>query len=109
VKKPDLDEPQQRTAMYFLIAEKIKSICVDNGYTAAVHGSLVNDLDIIVIPWTNKAIEPKDMHSKIINGIKGYINQSDSEPTEKPHGRLCWTIIMDWHAYIDLCIMPHTN
>lgn len=102
-------EREQRTAVYFLMAEKIKKVCIANGYALAIHGSLVTDLDIVAVPWTEEAVKPTTLAKCIFREIKGYTNHIDKEPTKKPHGRLCWTVLMDWHAYIDLCIMPLLN
>jgi hypothetical protein len=102
-------EKEQCTALYFMLAEKIKKVCITNGYALGVHGSLINDLDIVAVPWTDKAVKPRILAACIFEDIKNYTNHIDKKPTKKPHGRLCWTVLLDWHAYIDLCIMPLLN
>jgi len=102
-----------------------------NGYALAIHGSVVSDLDLIAIPWTDAAcgsVELKDAlmdhigacgyRDLLRNGGNGlsedHIEQivrnekctgpDDSEV--KPHGRLAWNLYLDAGLKVDLSVMP---
>lgn len=76
------------------------------GYALALHGSLQRDLDLVAIPWTDDAADPKDLLSVLCEEFDIETNNPLGMPMAKPHGRLCWTIPLWWGAYIDLSVMP---
>ena len=100
-----------------------------NGYALAIHGSLIADMDLVAVPWTDAAIDGEDLKDVLMDhiGACGYADllkrggMSDenvdfilqqkegreaSGATRKPHGRLAWNLHLDAGAKIDLSIMP---
>lgn len=79
------------------------------GYAIAVHGSLARDIDLVAIPWVDHARDPKLLVATIrgiLAGIFGACYVS-AEPTQKPQGRLAWTLHSHtMTAEIDLSVMP---
>jgi len=87
------------------------------GYTIAIHGSQLRDIDLIAIPWTEEAISAKAF-VRIIYKVVALVNpkgtvfmspRSGMKPTEKPNGRKSWSIHIGWHTYIDLSVMPRIS
>ena len=46
--------------LYMLVYPAIERTCVANGWDNAVHGSVVTDFDLMLQPYTNKAIQIKE-------------------------------------------------
>jgi len=40
-------------------------------------------------------------------GIKPTDEGMNKKPTQKPHGRLAWSIFFSRDGYLDLSVMPH--
>ena len=43
--------------LYMLVYPAIERTCVANGWGSAVHGSVVTDFDLMLQPYTDKAIQ----------------------------------------------------
>jgi hypothetical protein len=84
------------------------------GYALTVHGSLARDIDLVAVPWEERADEPELLVQRIsgvLAGIVGraYVSRRDKW-TDKPHGRVACTIIMPGDCpEIDLSIMPRKD
>lgn len=81
-----------------------------HGYALAVHGSLARDLDLVAIPWTDRADDADTLRSALCATTKdatgwGYISDS-GKWSEKPHGRVATTIIASSDVHLDLSVMP---
>lgn len=77
------------------------------GYAIGWHGSMARDLDLIAVPWTEHAYPPEEMVAHVVKSVRGWIKPSDKCPTQKPHGRLAWSIhLLGTGTYIDLSVMP---
>lgn len=77
------------------------------GYAIGMHGSFTRDLDLIAVPWTEEACAA-DRLVQVICG-RTDLEQHHKNPTEKPHGRLCFTLLLPGFGdprWIDLSIMP---
>lgn len=77
-----------------------------HGYALAVHGSLATDLDLIAVPWTEDATGPQELAEAVAEAVHGKIV---SPGTEKPHGRLAYTICIGPEftgPHVDLSVMP---
>lgn len=80
----------------------------NEGYALAMHGSFTRDLDLLAVPWTDKACEPEHLVRRLEEAA-GLTNISGDKPGEKPHGRRAWTLVFKKFAdprFIDLSIMP---
>lgn len=90
------------------------------GYAVGVHGSLKRDIDLIAVPWSSDAVDPRTLAEAVrevaaANSVLGvaFINpRFDDEyhragqPGAKPHGRLVWSFHLGGGPYIDLSVMP---
>lgn len=79
------------------------------GYALAVHGTMRRDLDLIAVPWVDRAVSAEDLVkalSATVRDVAGWGHRSGEAWTEKPHGRVATTIIASSDVHIDLSIMP---
>lgn len=104
------------------------------GYALALHGSMVNDLDLIAIPWTEEAVDAVVLKDAIKNFIGAFSFRESMEDklfglpeevideecervgegkdlgpngeTKKPHGRIAWNLFLEHGRKVDLSIMP---
>ena len=106
----------------------------DHGYALAIHGSLVNDFDLVAIPWTEQAVSATALKDALMGhiGACGYdeLLQRDSpwlteeqrrrvceqqgiglvgEHTDKPHGRKAWNLYLWAGTKVDLSVMPRCS
>lgn len=85
------------------------------GYAIAIHGTMARDLDLLAVPWTEEAAEPKQLVQAIHEAVGGFVigdlaNRGEvsalDNPTKQPHGRLSWNISWGGKVFIDLSVMP---
>lgn len=80
------------------------------GYALAVHGSLERDLDLIAVPWTDKASPPDELVQSLARTCRAATGwgfwHNAGKFTEKPHGRVATTIVATAEVQIDLSITP---
>lgn len=94
--------------MYVTYFPTLQSIANEHGYALAVHGSVTRDFDLVAVPWVEK---PKS-HRELLSAIQQYIGRINSNGlpydsiTEKPHGRVAYTIGTGQGGYLDISIMP---
>lgn len=97
--------------LYMGMAKKAREL----GYALALHGSLVRDLDLIAVPWTEEAVSTEALVAAMIEACGGLvINDETADPYDytrhspqpKPHGRLSWKICLGGSQYIDLSVTP---
>lgn len=97
-------------ALYGAIYPVMLDAAKGSGYALAVHGSLARDLDVIAVPWTEDAIPAAELVDRVGEALAGHwwikANEIQGNPTERPHGRLVWTIVLDGGAFVDLGVMP---
>jgi len=105
-----------------------------HGYALTIHGTLVNDVDLVAIPWTADARPPEVLKDALMKhiGACGYddLLKRDSpwlseeqrrqvcaqqgvglegECSERPHGRLSWNLYLWAGTKVDLSVMPREN
>lgn len=105
-------KPVSFAPAYVAFYPKLAEIAREHGYALAVHGSVVSDMDLVAIPWTENA---KNVF-ELINAISSYASGVMSlmfdnavclhGPEKKPHGRMAWTISIGNAAVIDLSVVP---
>lgn len=100
------DEPKYRKPEK--VVRDFRAVCRANGYALAEHGSKRNDIDLIAVPWTAKAIPGGSLlkHLAMVEGV-----HYGGDPTGKPHGRIAATytfqVIREGQPrYIDLSVCP---
>ncbi len=119
--------------MYSGLAEAARA----NGYALSIHGSVVTDLDLVAIPWTDTAIPEEELIRKLteaidasdhrgllkrecgsymtdaqIDGVVKTRNGNQDLPngsTMKPHGRRAWNLYMAFGVKVDISVMPPLN
>lgn len=92
-------------AKFFTIA---RIIAWQHGYALAMHGSFTRDLDLVLIPWAKVANDPESVVLHLASSTDTALQEK--EPTEKEHGRLCWSLLFKGFTdprWVDLSFMPH--
>lgn len=95
----------------------LERIAWRHGYALALHGSMGRDLDLIAIPWTDDADDPRKLLKAIDRFVMGKANVTrkghklgEFHATKKPHGRLAYAIHVGFDGhYLDVSIMPRTK
>lgn len=98
-------------ARVFTIA---RCIAWSEGYALAMHGSFTRDLDLLAVPWTDRATEAEHL----VRRIAGNLDELDllvkdpkakSQATQRPHGRQSWTLTFKAFGdprFVDISVMP---
>lgn len=68
------------------IVKQIREVAREHGWAIGVHGSLVRDIDLIGIPWTNEASTPEVLVQAIVR-VTGYTRHGVSVGHPRPGGR----------------------
>ncbi len=95
--------PNLRPSLYATLYTLMVPTAREMGYALAIHGSLVNDMDLVAVPWTDRAQGDAELlqtllkvHNLTLLGGSGV----------KAHGRRSWTLGWDAGLAVDLSIMP---
>lgn len=97
-------KPANNAPIYCSIYTELAEIFRRHGYALAIHGSLARDFDLVVIPWTEDAANPKFVLELLEQefGIKVAGNG-----TNKLHGRIAYSIVFcGGTVFLDLSFMP---
>ena len=98
-----------KPAFYALMYSALKAAALEGGWALAIHGSVVKDLDLVAIAWTNDSIkidELLDDFAKII----GQSNEKKAKftgPHYMPAGRIVYTLSIAADIYIDLSVVDN--
>jgi hypothetical protein len=94
-------------ARIFTVARKL---AWEEGYALAMHGSFTRDLDLLAVPWTDRACEPEHLVKRILASHLG-LHEAAGNPGLKSHGRKVWTLMLPEFGdprFVDLSIfMPN--
>lgn len=104
-----LKEGTLNAVVYALTVDDIRGVAGKLGYAFCLHGSLKNDFDICLVPWTEYASEPREVAMAIAAELRIFLDPSSwqlDEGTPAPHGRRIWTLYFGGSLYIDLSVMP---
>lgn len=106
-KPPGLIDPD-----YARIYTQVRCIAWSYGYAAIAHGSFSRDLDIVLIPWTEKAtVNQVAILHHIADATQCKITGGDAG-SPKPHGRIAYTLLLPGFSdprFVDLSFMPTTT
>lgn len=91
-------------SVYATMLPRIREIAREHGYAIAVHGSMLNDYDLVAVPWVEDAADAEVLAEAIRAAMDGW--EAHGCPGIKPHGRLVWSFAMAPRHYIDLSVMP---
>lgn len=104
------------TRAYNKTIDAIRDAGARHGYAIAVHGSLARDIDLVAIPWAEDATDALSLVGAVIRAAaahspsaQAFLSPHETNPTSRPHGRLCWAIHLADGVYIDLAVMPRSN
>jgi hypothetical protein len=92
--------------MYVTFYGIMRDIALEHGYVLTVHGSCVRDFDV---PWVENpkpVIDILNKWSEYIGGIKTDDGLPFDSMTQKPHGRISYTMQVGGGGYIDVSVMP---
>lgn len=109
----DAVDPEMVKALARRVIRPIRERARDLGWAVSIHGSLERDIDLIAVPWTERACEPEALVNSFrqvltkLYGIGLEVGPSSEHP--KPHGRLCWSFWIRPWTYIDLSIYPPSS
>ena len=84
------------------------------GYAITTHGSMERDFDIVVIPWTEEAVDSYTVAHAIRKAAGSNNWRCPQSVNGAPHGREWWPF--DWpdsgresKNYVDMSIMPRRD
>lgn len=101
-----------RAPAYAVIYHGLAEVARKYGYALAIHGSVLTDLDLVAIPWTDNAVDAETVKRAIVKhiglcGINTDENGNDWDiPFAKPHGRVAWKFHLEAGGAVDLSVMP---
>lgn len=97
-------------ARVFTIA---RCIAWSEGYALVMHGSFTRDLDLLAVPWEDRATDAEHLVKRITLALDDLSllvkDASGATASEKPHGRRSWTLTFKTFGdprFIDLSVMP---
>lgn len=77
---------------YARIFTKARIIAWQYGFACLAHGSFTRDLDLLLVPWEERAVaDVEGVVRRIAGGAGLTVN---GPPSDKPHGRRAWTLLL---------------
>ncbi len=77
---------------YARIFAQARIVAWQYGYACVAHGSFTRDLDLLLVPWEDRAPPDVELIVKRIAGVAKL--EVKGPPSEKPHGRKSWTLLL---------------
>jgi len=90
--KPGKPSPGLAPA-YCAIYPDVAALVRKHGYALSIHGSLRRDFDLVCVPWADEVSTPEQVVEAITSE---FAFTRDKYPTQKNHGRICYTIHISW-------------
>ena len=118
---PDEHHMQRMAKILPGLVEELRTVARELGYAIGTHGSMVRDIDLIAVPWTNEAVSAAELAEALRKRTQELCSAaflSDLERDEfflcgcpglKPHGRLTWSFHVGGGPYLDLSVMPRAQ
>lgn len=118
------DKPPRdgRACFYAMVLPRAIAAARGCGYALGLHGSLVNDCDLIAVPWVADAKSDLELVDAVARAVLGLvpgtwiggepglgawiIRPEETKQPPKPHGRRVWNICYGGRTLIDLSVMP---
>ena len=75
-----------------------------------MNGSFTRDLDLLLVPWTDAAINPDLLVTRLLDACQ--LRLLGKEGTPKPHGRTAYTAVFaepEDPRFIDISVMPRLS
>ena len=89
-------------AFYSWRIHEFSVIAKSCGYALGVHGTMQRDLDLIAVPWTERAVDADVLIQRFCDGLG--IQRLGS--TSKPHGRLAFSLTLGGAFQADISVTP---
>lgn len=92
---------------YARIFTQARVVAWQYGYACLAHGSFTRDLDLLLVPWADRAIPDAEEVVQRIADVCGLRVQGP--PTKKPHGRLAWSLLLPGNLevrWVDVSAIP---
>lgn len=125
-------KPPTRGPVFACLYPGLCDVARKYGYALAIHGTLVNDLDLVAIPWTEDAIGGDQLKDYLMDHVyacdysdslrrfgipekevEQHLSQKEYSKLDaaemKPHGRRAWNLYLDAGLKIDLSVMPRNG
>jgi hypothetical protein len=86
-----------------------------NSHAITVHGSIARDIDLVAVPWTDRAAEPDYLVDRLTAAVASVTGRCNAynDWTVKPHGRLAKILLVWGQPFgsidIDLSVMPRVE
>lgn len=83
-----------------------RNLAWEEGYAIGLHGSFTRDLDMIAVPWAERACEAEHLIRRIVDATGLKLRNGVAV---KPHGRRAWTLLFPAFGdprFVDLSVMP---
>lgn len=83
-----------------------RKLAWEEGYAIGLHGSFTRDLDLIAVPWAERACEAEHLIRRIADATGLKLRDGVGV---KPHGRRAWTLLFPAFGdprFVDLSVMP---
>lgn len=97
-----LEHSKGRPASYAALYPLFTRLAREKGYALGLHGSLMRDLDVIAVAWTDQAAEPGELAEHLRAACGGSFTLP---PSNKPHGRIAYVIYFCDGLYLDLSVI----
>lgn len=96
-----------RAVFYAVLWPSFRKAALNCGWSIALHGSMANDMDMMAMPWAEEASDVETFTSAISECIGKTIwkEKHSIAFTDKPHGRIVYTMSIMGDFYIDLSII----
>ena len=96
-----------RAAFYGCGWDDFRQAAMDCGWALGLHGSLASDMDIMAMPWTEKATSADDMIKNILTKcfVGSHIAKFIKTKNEKPNHRVVYTISIFADFYLDINVI----
>lgn len=95
-------------AMYVAYFGILQQIVNKHGYALCVHGSVMRDFDLVVVPFEEK-VSP---HEVVLDDIRTMVGLENTQIEGyrmvglEPHGRLCYAVECGGGGYFDISFTP---
>lgn len=104
---------------YARVYTQARIIAWQYGYACVMHGSFTRDLDLLLVPWEDRACDNREQLLKLIAQAcnlrfrdgKDDIYKSAPDFTDKPHGRTACSLYFRKFGdprWVDISFMPIT-
>ncbi len=94
-----------RASFYACMWEDLRNAALDCGWALALHGSLNKDMDIMAMPWVEDARPVDEMIQALKNCFTDNMFGVKPPTTDRPHGRIIYTINIWSDFYLDISII----